>query len=212
MIQGNFQNQVLQFNIDLLAPHGSKIITVKSDLLVADSNQKQPVGNFDQFTQPEEFVESDHRFIVMEANGLKNENLSVMVDNIATWVNDHIKDVSYSSKPHGALYAFNHRKGDCTEFMTLTMALLRANNIPAMGVAGYICPGNMVLKPDDYHNWVEYHDGKTWRVIDPLNKKKNIPDTDYIAMRVIDRSEKESFQQLERVYYDRDIGVDISMK
>lgn len=41
--------------------------------------------------------------------------------------------------------------------MYLSMALARANGIPARGIAGYVYGGNAVLHPEDNHNWAEFY-------------------------------------------------------
>ncbi len=62
----------------------------------------------------------------------------------------------------------------CTEFVDLTIALLRAKGIPAREHEGYAQSTNSTAKPtnpnsDVLHAWVEYYDThtKTWRQIDP---------------------------------------------
>ena len=44
---------------------------------------------------------------------------------IFQWVSQNVKDDGYSAKDRGALYALTNRKGDCTEFMYLFVALCR---------------------------------------------------------------------------------------
>ncbi len=78
-----------------------------------------------------------------------------------------------------------NRQGDCTEFMYLFAALCRAREIPARTIGGFVCTGNAVIKPGDYHNWVEFFDGRFWRLADPQRKRWLKHGSHYIAMRVI---------------------------
>lgn len=211
LIEGSSGNQILHYTIDVLAPYASKIITVKTNLLLSENSRSISVKNLDALTQPEPFVESDQKPIITVASTLKATNNDKTVSNIKTWVKGHISETSYSSDPLGALYAYNFRKGDCTEFMNLTMALLRACGIPARGVAGYICPQNMVLKSENYHNWVEYRDGRKWKVVDPMNDNSGNKDNDYIAMKVIDVTDNKDIPHFERFHYDRNLGVVVKM-
>jgi len=66
-------------------------------------------------------------------------------ENILNRVAGSIHFTGYQSDPHGALYALENKKGDCTEFMYLFTALCRANRIPARCIACYICNKNTVI-------------------------------------------------------------------
>ncbi|MBL8941489.1 MAG: transglutaminase domain-containing protein, partial [Myxococcales bacterium] len=54
-------------------------------------------------------------------------------------------------------------EGDCSEYATLTVTLLRAASIPAVLVQGMVASGDRMVA----HAWVSYHDGQRWREIDP---------------------------------------------
>ena len=69
--------------------------------------------------------------------------------------------------------------------MDLSVALCRANGIPARRIGGYICPESAVLKARDYHNWGEFYEGGTWQLADPQNNVLMQNQDDYIAMRII---------------------------
>ncbi len=54
-------------------------------------------------------------------------------------------------------------RGDCTEYATLTVTLLRAAGVPAQMRDGMAASGDELVA----HAWVAYHDGERWREIDP---------------------------------------------
>lgn len=54
-------------------------------------------------------------------------------------------------------------EGDCSEYATLTVTLLRAASIPAVLVQGMVASGDRMVA----HAWVSYHDGQRWREMDP---------------------------------------------
>jgi len=56
--------------------------------------------------------------------------------------------------------------GVCRDFAHLTIALLRALEIPARYVAAF-APG---LEPQDFHALVEAHDGERWHLLDPTGR------------------------------------------
>ncbi len=53
--------------------------------------------------------------------------------------------------------------GDCTEYSVLTASLLRTAGVPAELREGMLASGGELVA----HAWVAYHDGTTWREIDP---------------------------------------------
>jgi len=104
---------------------------------------------------------------------------------IYDWIGSNVEYVGYTSDDRGALYAVKNRRGDCTEFMYLFVALARANGIPARGVGGYVVDRDTVLEPHEYHNWAEFYLDGVWHVADPQRSKFMDDETNYIAMRII---------------------------
>ena len=83
---------------------------------------------------------------------------------VSSWVGEHIAYVPGSSRPiDGAVATLLARSGVCRDFAHLTVALLRANGIPARVVAVY-APG---LYPMDFHAVVEACVEGAWHVVDP---------------------------------------------
>jgi hypothetical protein len=89
------------------------------------------------------------------------------VNKIKSFVNGYIKPSAGTSFA-SALEIANERRGDCTEYAVLTVALCRAAGIPARVVAGYVYA-------DDYqghknvflaHSWAEAYVGGKWIGLD----------------------------------------------
>lgn len=80
----------------------------------------------------------------------KKENLKT-VENIYKFVTKTIKSGEYNPKDVGAKQALIDKKGDCTEYTDLFVALCRACSIPAKHIFGYISgPVNV-----PQHSWAE---------------------------------------------------------
>ena len=116
----------------------------------------------------------------------------------------------YSPKDRGALYALKKRKGDCTEFMHLFAAISRASGIPARGIGGYVCNTNMILRPSDYHNWVEFYEDGAWRIADPQKRVFMENQSHYIAMNLIGESTKNPMGRFHRFRFTGD-GLKVKM-
>ena len=188
LITDDLGNQVLHFTVDSLAPYASRIITVKADLLLSDTPNRLAMTNHDDFLEAEEYCESDDPEICRLARRLKAKDPLKTAENVFRWVSGNVQYAGYLRNARGALNALRDKKGDCTEFMYLFAALCRANDIPARCMAGYVLNGNAILKPNDYHNWVEFYDHGLWRIADPQRKNFMDHPSRYIVMRVIGRS------------------------
>ncbi len=182
-------NQVLHFKFENMAPYGSRIVTVKADLLVSLTANPVPATPFPRDINPQKYVESDHPAISRVARKLQAADASKTIERVFRWVTTNVRYSGYAGKDRGALYALKHKKGDCTEYTDLFVALCRANGIAARPVGGYVCPQSAVLKARDYHNWGEFYESGTWKVADPQNHALMQNAADYIAMRIIHASE-----------------------
>ncbi len=177
-------NQILVIRFETFPPYASKIIKIKADMLFAKMPNKRDVDS-DKYLKPQPFVESGNPEIIAAAKKLDKNQTLLTAENIHNWVAGHIDYAGYVSRERGALYALKKKKGDCTEYMDLFVALCRAGGIPARGIGGYICTKNTILKPVDYHNWSEiYHKGR-WQIVDTQKKKFMEQQSNYVAMKII---------------------------
>ena len=113
-------------------------------------------------TRPTRYCESDllgpfarDQFVETTPAGL--------VDEVTTWVHEHVAYISGSSRPtDGAVTTLLRREGVCRDFAHLVIALLRSRDVPARFVSVY-APG---LSPMDFHAVVEAHVDGRWVVAD----------------------------------------------
>jgi transglutaminase-like putative cysteine protease len=185
LITDNFGNRILYFRFENLAPFTTRLITVRANLMLSavSSSIKDDPRPCDLNTEP--YIESDHPAIVRVAHRLRSADALETVANISDWVSANLSYSGYSGRERGAYYALKYKKGDCTEFADLFVALCRANNIAARRIGGYISPEDAVLKARDYHNWAEFYENGVWKIADPQNKKLKQNQSDYIAMQII---------------------------
>ena len=178
-------NEKLNFIVADIPPFGSKVISISVELGISDKPNKTHEIDPNKHLKPEGNIESENPKIVSLAQQMKAHDSKATLANIYKWINENITDSGFIERDHGALYALENRRGDCTEFMNLFLALARANNIPARGIAGYVYSESTVMQSRDYHNWVEVYLDDTWHVIDPLNKVFIEKESQYVAMRIL---------------------------
>ncbi len=210
-IKSESGNQILCFDIKDLPPYGAMQIQIQANLIyrsihTPNTNSK----NHSQYLKPQKFVESDHPDIIALAQTLKESNAFVTARNIFNWVSSNIEYSGYIKNNRGALYALQHKKGDCTEFMSLYLALCRAALIPARGVGGYTCIGSCNLVPVSYHNWAQVYVDGSWRLVDCQKKVFNQNDQDYIAMQIINPDKKDVMKGF-RQFSFKGNGFDVVM-
>lgn len=178
-------SQSLAFQWDIFPPLSTKIITIKSNIEIWKKPQRDKTYTIKDFLQPEPFIESDDSQIRMQATKLKAKTSLQTVKNTFDWVANHIEYKGYVNRNRGAAYALKYRKGDCTEYAFLFVALCRANNIPARPLAGFVCSKSMVVDFGDYHNWAEFYLDGRWHIADPQNKRFMSNTPYYIAFQNI---------------------------
>lgn len=178
-------NQAAYFVFHSLPPYATKIVSVEADLMLSAMPNPLPVQNLDVFLKPERFIESDDPAIGRLAQTLRAATPFETAGNIFHWVAGNLRYAGYLPNDRGALYALKNRQGDCSEFAYLFAACCRASGIPARVISGYVCDGDTILNPANYHNWVEFNVNGVWRVADPQRRVFMRDSSRYIAMRVI---------------------------
>jgi transglutaminase-like putative cysteine protease len=128
---------------------------LRYDLLTArEQAEKKHYENtgLKDFLKHEKYIEKDHAEIQQIAESIEGHTQIEIVKNIYNYVIEHMEYTTHKGKDWGAVKALQFKKGDCTEYSDLFVALCRAKNIPAMFAAGYTVQyGDTSPK----HNWVE---------------------------------------------------------
>lgn len=157
------------------APHGGRLhqlrdvepglVTIDYRATVLGAARPIPVGDSEwyQYIRPSRYCESDRLGPLARAEfaGLDDHDLLAAV---SSWVGSQIAYMPGSSRPiDGAVSTLLARSGVCRDFAHLTVALLRANGVPARVVSVY-APG---LDPMDFHAVAEACVDDAWYVVDP---------------------------------------------
>lgn len=178
-------NQVIVFSLKPIPPFGTSIISVTATLRF--SQGPLPVGPVNPFfwLGSETSIENDAPIIRERAAALRKAVDMETARACADWVGSAVDYTGYRSASLGALHALVTRRGDCTEFMSLFVALCRANQIPARCIGGYLVRGNERLRAVDYHNWAEFFAENRWHCSDPQNRRFQVPGGGYVAMEIL---------------------------
>lgn len=119
------------------------------------------------WTAPEEHVESDDPGISEAAATVADGEVPRVVRGLLALVGRHMRYGGFQSRELGARGAFDERRGDCTDYADLFVALCRARGIPARVAKGIVTEfGEDTSK----HSWSEAWLGPAlgWVAFDPL--------------------------------------------
>lgn len=115
------------------------------------------------YRRPSRYAESDALGPTAFAEFGSITDPAELLASVSSWVGTHLSYVSGSSLPtDGAIRTLLARQGVCRDYAHLTVALLRALNVPARLVSVY-APG---LYPMDFHAVAEAWVEGGWHVVD----------------------------------------------
>ena len=116
------------------------------------------------FLDSEKYIEKDNSSIIRVAKKLIGKDTIETIKNIYNYVYEEIKYSGFNTNDLGAVKALRGKKGDCTEFSDLFVALCRANNIHARIIEGYTTD----YENTPNHIWAEVYTIKYgWIRFDP---------------------------------------------
>jgi transglutaminase-like putative cysteine protease len=139
---------------------------LRYDLSIARKKHKKnppPDPNSHNFLKHEKYIEKDEPTIQKIAKGIRGSNKAALIKNIHDYV---IKNMDYSLNKGdlGALTAAEQKRGDCSEYADLFVAICRAKNIPARVTIGYTTEPSLTPR----HAWAEVYMRKYgWVPFDP---------------------------------------------
>jgi len=163
-----------------------KRIEEAANLERAQRNIPEPSGGkFAEFLGPDKLVPLSGR-IAQVSDKLGDETASPYQQ--AQIIYEYVVSVmAYDKTGTGwgrgdALYACDVRRGNCTDFHSLFIALARSRGIPARFTIGFPIGAAKRGQPSDipgYHCWAEFYTGGEWVPIDASEAWKNPARRDY---------------------------------
>jgi hypothetical protein len=177
-------HNILKLTFPHLAPFASRVVTVAADVALRSTPIETVLEKPAEWLAAERYLEVDDPRTCQLAAELKQPQAMATAKAIYDWIRQHLTYAGYVADDHGAVDALERRRGDCTEYAYLAVALARANGIPARMVGGYVIDRNAAPKPEDYHNWAEVHIDGSWRLLDAQKENWLTPAEQYVAFRI----------------------------
>lgn len=127
--------------------------TYKRDLKIS---KKDPIRNHyspDEYLSEEKYIESPDSSIIRIANILKDTDSLKTVKYIYNYLEQNIEYSGFNSGEVGALTTLKTKKGDCTEYSDLFVALCRSIGYKARIIEGYMTE----FDNTPLHSWNEVY-------------------------------------------------------
>jgi len=141
-----------------------------SDLVRAARNLPEPRdGKFARYLGPDQLVPIDGQITKVSAKaGDLNGSAYQQAQAIYAYV---IANMAYDKSGTGwgrgdAIYACNVKKGNCTDFHSLFIAIARSRGIPARFTIGFPLGAAASGPIPGYHCWAEFYSGDEWVPVD----------------------------------------------
>ena len=140
------------------------------DIEKAEAKTSEPIGGtFASYLSPDRLVPIDGQIKqvsakVGDSNGSSYEQARAIYDYV-------IANMSYDKSGTGwgrgdAIYACNVKRGNCTDFHSLFIAIARSRGIPARFTIGFPLGASSKDQILGYHCWAEFYSGGQWVPVD----------------------------------------------
>lgn len=179
-----FGHRILKLEFDDVHGFFQRQVTLEVRVACGQSLQREAEADPGEWLVAQRFIEIEEPRIKELADALHRQSVEATVNAVYDWVAANITYAGYVAEDLGALYALTHLRGDCTEYATLVVALLRANRIPARMIGGYVADRDVAPRPQDYHNWAEVFLHGRWQIVDAQKRNLFPAPGAYIAFRV----------------------------
>jgi transglutaminase-like putative cysteine protease len=177
-------HSVMQLAFPRFAPWASKVVGITADVLMHREPLPEVLPDPSAWLRAERYIEVNDTALHALAAQLRRSTERETALAIYAWVRRNLQYAGYVADDLGALAALVHRRGDCTEYAFLAVALARANGIPARMVGGYFADHSVAPRAEDYHNWAEVHVEGAWRLLDAQKENWLSPVEQYVAFRI----------------------------
>lgn len=199
-------HSILHLDLPPVPPLGRRVVALSVQLELEDrTDQASGVD----WLAGERTIETGDSELRITAQHLRRDTAEATARAIYDHVRSHLRYAGYIAEDLGAAYAQRERRGDCTEYASLVVALARINHIPARMVGGYVSDRDFVTRPTDYHNWAELLLADGWVIVD-AQKEHWLPSRqDYIVYRLYRERSDNVMGTANRYRLDGDLRVEL---
>jgi len=184
VLSDSLGHRIVKLRLASLPALATRVVGIAAEVALREEPEQTPVPRSPTpWLETERHIETGDPGIRSLAAELRRPSVHETSRAIYDWVRGNLRYAGFVADDLGALYALKERRGDCTEYAYLVVALARANGIPARMVGGHVADRNMAPRAEEYHNWAEVFFDGAWRLVDAQKESWLSPAQHYIAFR-----------------------------
>lgn len=180
--------------------------------------QEAEIGTYDTSSyifefycnKSEPYYERDDSSLIALSNSIVSlsDNPIEKAQKIFTWVSDNIKyNRNLPHQERGALWASNNLEGDCSEYASLMVTLLRIQNIPARKITGFLVSNDYNLKPTVGDKWSFITSELTDEILGHAWVEYYVPNIGWIACDPTWNTAKNYFNTIDYLRFNSNVGA-----
>lgn len=200
-------HNILELSFERFPPLAQKVVHLSTEVELPLLAGRPLAGVPTGWLGAERFVEVDDPRIQKLAQGLRRSNERKTAKAIYEWVRDNLEYAGYLAEDLGALHALSTGKGDCTEYAALVVALARALGMPARMLGGYVVDRDIVIRPQDFHNWAELYFEEAWQLADAQKANWLQAPEQYVVFRIYGADSGGRLDGVHRYRMDGELNV-----
>ena len=185
VIEDALGNTIVELVWDSFAAYATRIVKLNAQVRIFSEPLAQALLSPGLFLADEPFIEVNAPGVQALAKELQRQEALATAHAIYDWLVSHLHYAGFIADDLGANYALKNRRGDCTEYAYLAVALARANGIPARVLGGYVANRDAAPRSADYHNWAELYIDGAWRLLDAQKENFLTREQQYVAFRIV---------------------------
>jgi transglutaminase-like putative cysteine protease len=145
-----YGHQIIELHFDEFPAFGQRMVTLNVVVDLKTEAVKTTLAEPSIWLANERYLQLDDPAIRTLARQLTRKSPAETSRAIYDWVANQITYAGYIADELGAAVALRDRRGDCTEFADLAVALARNCAIPARAGGGYVSAQDFTPRPTDY--------------------------------------------------------------
>ncbi|MFX0011731.1 MAG: transglutaminase family protein [Candidatus Hermodarchaeota archaeon] len=158
----------------------------------------------------EPYYERDDPLLIELSNNIvdSNDNPVVKAEKICNWISDNIEyNGNLPAQEKGALWAYTHLEGDCSEYSSLMVTLLRIQGIPARKVTGFLVSFDSDIRPKSGNTWNYYANKLASNILTHAWVEYYVPNSGWIACDPTWNSDKDYFNRIDFLRFATNVGA-----
>lgn len=158
----------------------------------------------------EPYYERDDPNLIALSNSIvsPDDNPIEKTEKIYEWVSDNLDyNGNLPSQEKGALWTYNNLEGDCSEYSSLMITLLRIQGIPARKVTGFLLSNNPALRPKVGDAWNFHASETSSNILGHAWVEYYVPNIGWIACDPTWNSQSNYFNRIDFLRFNLNVGA-----